>query len=219
MIPGMGRHRAAVPALVALSCALAPASASAASGGAAVPTDGVPSAARASARTGGAPARATPPPPAHRLTRARFTPPVHAVSSRFPVAGPHSYGGADARFGASRSGHVHQGQDVLAAEGTPLLAPVGGRVTSRGDQPRGAGLYLVLRAAASGRDYVFMHLRPGSLLVAAGEAVRVGQLLAQVGHSGDAQGPHLHLEVWVGGWGARGGHPVDPRPTLRRWER
>lgn len=223
MTPSMGPRRAAfVAALATVLAALAPASSFASNGGAAIPTDGAPTAARASVRTGGAPDRPVPrPAPPHHLVHSAPvlpTPPGVAGASRFPLAAPHSYGGADARFGAARTGHIHQGQDVLAAERTPLVAPVPGLVAWRGNQPSGAGLYLVLHSSTRARDYVFMHLRPRSILVAAGEAVRVGQLLAQVGHTGDARGPHLHFEVWVGGWYAKGGHPVDPRPTLERWE-
>ena len=46
----------------------------------------------------------------------------------FPVRGTYSFGGADARFGAGRSGHSHQGQDIAAAEGTPVVAPHAGTV-------------------------------------------------------------------------------------------
>ena len=44
-----------------------------------------------------------------------------------------------------------------------------------------------------------------------------GQQLAQVGATGDASGPHLHFEIWIGGWYARGGEPIDPLPQLQRW--
>jgi murein DD-endopeptidase MepM/ murein hydrolase activator NlpD len=137
------------------------------------------------------------------------------TSGVFPVAGPHTFGGPDARFGARRAGHTHQGQDVLAAEGTPLVSPIRGRALYRASQPRGAGNYVVIHGA-DGRDYVFMHLRSRAL-VAAGAAVRAGQRIGAVGHTGDATGPHLHFEVWIGGWYAHGGHPVDPLPFLRRW--
>ena len=46
--------------------------------------------------------------------------------------------------------------------------------------------------------------------------MRTGQRLAEVGHTGDATGPHLHFEVWVGGWQV--GHPIDPLPLLLRWD-
>jgi murein DD-endopeptidase MepM/ murein hydrolase activator NlpD len=151
-------------------------------------------------------------------TRAPVTP-VTTVSGVFPVQGSFTFGGEDARFGAGRPGHIHQGQDVVAASGVPLVAPVAGTVTWKANQPGGAGIYLVVRGAGSGevRDYVLMHIKRGTVLVAPGDAVSAGQQLAQVGATGDASGPHLHFEIWVGGWFARGGAPVDPLPQLQRW--
>jgi murein DD-endopeptidase MepM/ murein hydrolase activator NlpD len=148
-----------------------------------------------------------PPPPA---------PSVPTVSGVFPVAGPFTFGGPDARFGAQRSGHIHQGQDVVAAEGTPLRTPVSGTVLWTGNQKGGAGIYLVVHGS-DGRDYALMHLREHTLSVRAGDAVRAGQQVGEVGATGDASGPHLHFEIWVGGWGTKAGEPVDPLPQLRRW--
>jgi murein DD-endopeptidase MepM/ murein hydrolase activator NlpD len=63
----------------------------------------------------------------------------------------------------------------------------------------------------------YLHLRPGSLRVHTGDHVRRGQVIAQIGCSGDARGPHLHLQVTtlssgiVGGLGSQdapgGGSP------------
>ncbi len=139
------------------------------------------------------------------------------VAGVFPVVGTYTFGGDGSRFGAGRPGHIHQGQDVSAANGTPLVAPVAGTITWKANQPGGAGIYLVLRGAADGRDYVFMHLRSGSVLVDADSAVAAGQQLAEVGATGVASGPHLHFEIWVGGWQERGGAPIDPLPQLQRW--
>ncbi|MDO8210088.1 M23 family metallopeptidase [Conexibacter sp. CPCC 206217] len=139
------------------------------------------------------------------------------VVGRFPVQGAYSFGGRDARFGVGRPGHVHQGQDVPAASGTPIVAPVAGTIIWKANQPGGAGIYLVLRASSDGRDYVFMHLKRGSVLVAPDQAVTAGQQLAEVGATGIASGPHLHFEIWIGGWQARGGAPIDPLPQLERW--
>jgi murein DD-endopeptidase MepM/ murein hydrolase activator NlpD len=146
-------------------------------------------------------------------------PTISTVSGVFPVQGSFSFGGDDARFGAGRPGHIHQGQDVVAGSGTPLVAPVAGTVTWKANQPGGAGIYLVVRGAGSDevRDYVFMHIKRGTVLVAPGDAVSPGQQLAQVGATGAASGPHLHFEIWAGGWYARGGAPADPLPQLRRW--
>jgi murein DD-endopeptidase MepM/ murein hydrolase activator NlpD len=134
----------------------------------------------------------------------------------FPVSGNYSLGGADARFGASRNGHRHQGQDVIAAEGTPVVAPWAGLVEFVRFQQSGAGWYIVLDGDDEDRDYVFMHLRKDSILVAPGQHVTAGQPLAQVGNTGRSSGPHLHFEIWVGGW-FDGGKPVDPLPLLEQW--
>ena len=46
---------------------------------------------------------------------------MNAGPGVFPIQGLHTYGD---RFGAPRKGYTHQGQDILAAEGTPIVAPV-----------------------------------------------------------------------------------------------
>jgi murein DD-endopeptidase MepM/ murein hydrolase activator NlpD len=63
-----------------------------------------------------------------------------------------------------------------------------------------------------------MHMRTGSVRVREGQRVRTGQRIGDVGTTGSSSGPHLHFEVWVGGWFA-GGHPIDPLPLLRVWDR
>lgn len=117
---------------------------------------------------------------------------------RFPVVGRFSFGSTDAQFGAGRPGHTHQGQDVVANEGTPLVAPYSGRISWVKYQAEGAGYYVVLDAD-DGRDYVFMHLQKGSINVKQSDQVPTGKLLARVGSTGRSSGPHLHFEIWTGG--------------------
>jgi Peptidase family M23 len=136
---------------------------------------------------------------------------------RFPLVGEFDFGGEDARFGAPRRGHRHQGQDLAAAEGTPVVAPRGGVVETVGYQREGAGHYVVLDGEGEDRDYVFMHLRNDSIPVAEGARVRTGQRLGEVGNTGGSSGPHLHFEIWVGGWWDGKGEPIDPLPLLQRW--
>jgi murein DD-endopeptidase MepM/ murein hydrolase activator NlpD len=133
---------------------------------------------------------------------------------RFPIAGLFDWGGPDARFGAKRKGHRHQGQDLAAAAGTPVVAPNRGVVAAVEYQARGAGHYVVIHS--DDYDYVFMHLRTGSTVVEQGDRVRAGQRVGDVGSTGESSGPHLHFEVWVGPWYA-GGHPIDPLPLLQAW--
>jgi murein DD-endopeptidase MepM/ murein hydrolase activator NlpD len=132
----------------------------------------------------------------------------------FPVRGPHYYGEGPARFGGGRG---HQGQDVFATCGTPLVAARGGRVEFRGFQSA-AGNYLVIDGARTGVDYGYMHLRAPAV-VKQGERVRTGQLIGYVGDTGDASACHLHQELWSApGW-YNGGAPYDPLPSLRSWDR
>jgi murein DD-endopeptidase MepM/ murein hydrolase activator NlpD len=134
----------------------------------------------------------------------------------FPVGGTFDFGAADARFGAGRPGHLHEGQDIIAASGTPVVAPYAGLVSRTSYQADGAGEYVVLDAA-DGRDYFFAHCIRRSTAVTEGAAVTAGQQLCQVGNSGTASGPHLHFEIWNVGWRIAGGYPIDPLPELRTW--
>jgi murein DD-endopeptidase MepM/ murein hydrolase activator NlpD len=133
----------------------------------------------------------------------------------FPVRGRHDYGGSGARFGAGRSGHSHQGQDVLAACGTKLVAAQGGTVKYAAYQAA-AGYYLVIHGV-DGVDNAYMHLAQPSAF-SAGDKVYTGQQIGVVGDTGDATACHLHFEIWTQpGW-YDGGHPIDPLPALQSWD-
>ena len=142
--------------------------------------------------------------------------PVPAAPGVFPVAGPHvtSAAGAGGAFGAGRTGHVHEGHDIAAAAGTPVVAPVAGTVIAVDFQRRGAGFYVVLHGV-DGRDYFFCHFQRGSTAVAVNQSVAAGTVLGAVGSTGRSSGPHLHFEIWEGGW--QRGRPIDPLPQLRAW--
>ena len=130
----------------------------------------------------------------------------------FPVRGAVSYGEHDARFGAFRGGHIHEGQDVFAPAGTPLLAVRDGRVVETGDDG-GRGNYVAIWSPAAGRTFVYLHmLRPARL--APGDEVEAGRRVGSVGCTGSCWGDHLHLEVRRGR-GTTGG-AMDPLPLLRR---
>ena len=105
----------------------------------------------------------------------------------------------------------------MAAEGTPLVAPIAAGVYWVAFQAGGAGKYVVLRGA-DGTDYVFMHLKAGSITARKGATLAAGQPFAQVGNTGSSSGPHLHFEIWPDGWYASAdSHPIDPLPDLLAW--
>jgi hypothetical protein len=132
---------------------------------------------------------------------------------RFPIMGAHSYGEFAASFGGGRG---HQGQDVFAECGTPLVAARGGTVDFKQYQSR-AGHYVVIDGARTGVDYAYMHLRDPAL-VDKGDKVTTGQLIGYVGDTGRASGCHLHFEEWSApGW-YEGGSPFDPLPDLQDWD-
>ena len=137
-------------------------------------------------------------------------PPPESV---FPVRGHAAdFGEIDARFGAWRGGHVHEGQDVFAPAGTPLVSVRKGTVVEKGDDG-GRGNYVAIWDRDSQRTYVYLHMiRPTPLRVSS--HVHTGQRIGAVGCTGSCWGDHLHIEMRRG----RGttGSPLDPLPQLRR---
>ena len=145
---------------------------------------------------------------------AEATPPPAEGTRAFPIAGPFRYGDEGAHFGDR--GGAHQGEDVFADCGTPLVAAETGRVVFV-DQHAAAGHYVVLRGVESGEDHVYMHLQePPSVQRYA--TVNAGGRIGTVGRTGNATACHLHFEIWTApGW-YEGGAPYDPLPSLKRWE-
>jgi murein DD-endopeptidase MepM/ murein hydrolase activator NlpD len=148
---------------------------------------------------------------------AQPVPPAVSVDGwTFPIRGSHSYGGADNRYGAPRSGHTHAGQDIFANCGTPEVAARGGKVIDTG-YGGAAGYYVAVHTADTQYDYFYAHLRSSSM-VRAGQIVSTGQLVGYVGETGDAVGCHLHFELWNGAWW-NGGKTIDPLPFLKAWDK
>ncbi len=159
---------------------------------------------------GGDPVRAMP-----RVTVRPLVPAGQIDGHVFPIQGKHDVGQTETNnFGGGRN---HQGQDMFAACGTPLVAAQGGRVRmARANHPR-AGNYLVITGESSGLDYVYMHMQAPPA-VETGDVVVTGQRLGEVGDSGNANGCHVHFEIWSApGW-YTGGKPIDPLPLVRAWD-
>ena len=134
---------------------------------------------------------------------------------RFPVHGPHGTRGPIGDFGAPRAGgRVHEGFDVTAACGTPLLALRAGRVGRRGYDPELYGNFVEINARDSKLRYFYAHMIAPAR-VAAGDRVATGERLGKVGLTGNAEGTPCHLHVEV----RRAGRLVDPEPLVARWDR
>lgn len=119
----------------------------------------------------------------------------------FPVDGPHSYIND---WGFPRSGgRSHQGTDVMAGRGTPVVAVVSGRIRRTG-YGSGLGGTIIWLDGKNGVSYYYAHLDGISGGISAGTSVVAGQTIGSVGNSGNARGGacHLHFEVHPGGGGA-----------------
>lgn len=89
----------------------------------------------------------------------------------------------------------HSGIDLAAKSGTPIFAAFAGRVVEASVSPV-RGKYVILEHGDGVRT-VYCHC--STLLVEAGMHLRSGEKIAEVGATGQATGPHLHFEVWIGG--------------------
>lgn len=139
---------------------------------------------------------------------------VKLYPAKFPVRARHTYGDG---FGAARSGHTHQGQDLFAKCGKRVVAARGGRVQYSGYQASGAGYYVVIDGRADSHDYVYMHLKKRG--PHKGSRVRTGERIGRVGQTGNASGCHLHFEMWSRpGW-YEGGHAMRTvTKKLKKWD-
>lgn len=87
----------------------------------------------------------------------------------------------------------HAGIDLFNAEGTSVVAAASGTVTSVGSDPSYGNRIRIAHGA--GYTTLYAHLKGGTFKVAVGQTVQQGQLLAEMGNTGDSTGPHLHFEV------------------------
>jgi murein DD-endopeptidase MepM/ murein hydrolase activator NlpD len=106
----------------------------------------------------------------------------------------------------------HQGVDFAPGMGAPIQAIADGVVREAVNSDTGLGVHLVIDHVIEGQlvTSVYGHQLPGSLRVKAGDPVKVGQQIGQVGNTGASTGPHLHLEIRMAD-----GTAVDPFAWLQ----
>lgn len=90
---------------------------------------------------------------------------------------------------------MHEGLDVGASYGTPIIAPADGVVTFAGNKA-GFGLFVQIDHGY-GIETIYAHSQ--KIIAKNGQKVKRGDLIAKVGSSGYSTGPHLHYEVRVNG--------------------
>ncbi|MEA2439078.1 MAG: peptidoglycan LD-endopeptidase LytH [Thermoleophilaceae bacterium] len=130
----------------------------------------------------------------------------------FPVYGKHDYSDTWGAFRADTG--FHEGNDIFANAGTPVVAVCEGSLNRVGTLPI-SGNRLWVKCTKAGDSFFYAHLSAFATDTRNGLQVTPGQVIGFVGSTGDAEQtpPHLHFEVHP-----RDGKAVDPYPFLRAWE-
>jgi hypothetical protein len=113
-------------------------------------------------------------------------------------------------FGEPRDGgaRTHEGLDIMAPEGTPIVSPIKGTVLRYGTAGN-PGKYVYIKGS-DGHTYAFMHLDEIAKLKR-GQKLKVGDTIGTVGETGNAKGttPHLHFEIIKS-------KPLDPYKRIKK---
>lgn len=128
----------------------------------------------------------------------------YSISSR--------YGYRTTRF----SGYgFHQAVDIFISYGTPIYAANNGTVVTSSYSPartaggNGYGNYLVINHN-NGYYTLYAHMSATARGIKVGSTVGRGQIIGYIGQTGDATGPHLHFETWVGAPWSSGAYHFNP---------
>jgi murein DD-endopeptidase MepM/ murein hydrolase activator NlpD len=130
------------------------------------------------------------------------------VSASTAVSG--SYGPREAPCAGCST--FHKGADLTPGEGSPIQVIADGIVRSvSAVDDGGLGVHAVIDHVIDGQKVssVYGHMIQGSLRLSEGQTVTAGQLVGNVGSTGQSTGPHLHFEILLGGT-----EPTDPLAWL-----
>ena len=118
-------------------------------------------------------------------------------------------GRVDEPFGwRLRSGsymEMHNGIDMRAPRGTPILAAASGVVTKAGNFHNGYGNMVIIQHA-DGKETFYAHMN--DIYISEGDLVTQATIIGEVGSTGDSTGNHIHFEVRVDG------RPLNPLDYL-----
>lgn len=106
----------------------------------------------------------------------------------------------------------HKGLDLTPGVGTPIQAIADGVVAAVNTLSGGFGVHLMIDHVVDGQrvSSLYAHMQQGSVTVAVGENVTVGQTIGRVGNTGLSTGAHLHFEILLDGT-----VPIDPYAWLK----
>jgi peptidase M23-like protein len=136
---------------------------------------------------------------------------VLSVVGPFPVAGLSWWQNDWHAYRCCPYPHIHQGLDMFAPIGTPVVAAADGFISQKVDGPISGQAVEITDSAAT--QYFYAHLSGFAPGISLGTRVRVGQVVGYVGNTGNAShtSPHLHFEVQPNGI------PVPPMPFVDTW--
>ena len=130
----------------------------------------------------------------------------------FPVGGKTTIGGPFGSFRADTG--AHQGNDLFADFGTPVVAVADGTIKNVGSLPISGNRLWVY--ADGGDQFFYAHLASFAPAAVDERHVEAGTILGYIGNTGDAEPtpPHLHFEIHP-----NGGKAVDPNSFLVAWQK
>lgn len=119
---------------------------------------------------------------------------------------------------ARARGRPHDAIDIMAAEGTPVIAAADGTIEKLFFSNGGGGITIYERSPDQKWMYYYAHLQGYAPGLAEGQQVKRGQVIARVDHTGDANAaaPHLHFAINAMAPGEHWwqGTPINPYPLL-----
>ena len=135
-----------------------------------------------------------------------------------PVVGVKADHLTDTFTQARANGRRHDAIDILAPEGTPVIAAADGTIEKLFYSNGGGGITIYERSPDQKWMYYYAHLQGYAAGLAEGQQVKRGQVIARVDHTGDAvaSAPHLHFAINSMAPGERWwqGTPINPYPVL-----
>ena len=141
---------------------------------------------------------------------ASFNEPARQILSGAPVQGSGNYvfpvGGGPSVVSVSHSHHDYPAADIAAPEGTPLYALSDGTVLYAWSWDQRCGIGFTMRTT-DGQTWTYCHLSYLEPAVTQGAELAAGDPVGLVGQTGDATGPHLHLQL----------QPATSYPQDQQW--